>query len=206
MLRLKILCVAAFLCCVTDAYSQRRVKQMDSDKDEEARRNEESASGEFWDKVLFGGSAGASFSTGASYFMLQPVAAYKVNENFLAGVGITYNYWSMDVQYGSYHIDYSDHAYGGNLFARHRIAGPVFAHAEYMPMNFTSWNYRNETKRIWSHALPLGGGLQQMTGRSGIYMLILYDVLWTAYDGSPGSGYARSYRPSPIDFRVGMFF
>ncbi len=75
MLRLAILYFTVFLMCMADAQAQRRVKKMDSDKEEEERSREATPADAFWDKVLFGGSAGASFSTGSSYFMLQPVAA-----------------------------------------------------------------------------------------------------------------------------------
>ena len=93
----------------------------------------------------------------------------------------------------------SDHAYGLNLFARQQLFDPAFVHIEYMPMNFTVLNRNTgQEKREWVNSFYLGGGInQRFTDRGGIYILVLYDVLYNA---------ERSFRLSPLDVRTGFYF
>jgi hypothetical protein len=197
------------LVLVSPVLSQRRMKQMDSDK--QAQEDEvKSYEQQSWkDKMVYGGNFWLAFGSASSMVYLQPLVGYKVTENFTAGGGFTYIYWKQQYFFSNNQtITLTDNIYGLNMFARHNLFGPIFAYAEYQPMNFTSYNYLQESKRIWSNSLFLGGGINQSFGKSGsgAYILLLYDVLWSERDQTNPRAFDKSFRPSPFDIRFGLFF
>lgn len=208
MSRKVFLVLGVLLLWYSEGLAQRKIKQIDEEKreKEETAKNYDRTS--FWDKVRFGGNLGGGFGSGMSAFLIQPQAFYMVNDNFMTGVGFTYYYWSREYTYanGSGSVEYSDHSYGPNLFGRHRLFDGFFAQAEYSAMNFKSFNDFGETKRIWNHALFLGPGFVQEMGRGGTYIFVLYDILYNPDDFGNPSTFARNYRASPWDVRIGFFF
>lgn len=182
-----------------DSRGQRKLKEMDSDK--QAQKDEMADEGkEPWtDKISYGGNIGATFGTGFSSVLLQPLAFYSITEKTMAGAGFTYIYWSQKYTYAGKTETFSDNVYGLNLFARQVLFDPLFIHAEYNPLNFTFFNYQTlQEERIWQNAFYLGGGLQQrFNDRGGYYIMLLYDVMWDAN---------RSFYPTPYDIRMGFYF
>jgi hypothetical protein len=75
-----------------------------------------------------------------------------------------------------------------------------------MPMNFNSFNALGERKRIWSNSLYLGGGINQSDDNSGVYIMLLYDILWRNYTTYDPTSFSRSFYNTPWDIRIGMFF
>lgn len=193
-------------------FAQRKIQQMDPQKEELESQAKQSEAKPWRERLVFGGNMGLSISNSYSFVLAQPVVGYKVTENFIAGGGVTYIYWKQSYSYvtpGSTSqktISISDNVYGLNFFGRHSLFGPAFAHIEYQPMNFTSYNGYNESKRIWTNALYLGGGINQSSnGGSGAYALVLYDILWQDVSLDPKS-FAKSFYPSPWNIRVGFMF
>lgn len=190
-----------------EAFAQRRIKQMDPQKEEQEKEAKKSEHKSWKDRMTYGGNFWLSLSNTYSQIYIQPLVGYKVTDNFIAGGGFTYIYWRQSYSYytpGSITtqtITHSDNVYGLNLFARHTLFGPVFAHTEYQPMNFTSYNGYNESRREWTHAFYVGGGVNQ----SGMYVQVLYDLLWQATPSDPRS-FARSFYPSPWNIRIGFLF
>lgn len=184
------------------------MKKMDSDKqaqDDEARSYEKKS---FSERLLYGGNFWLSFGSQSAQVYVQPMVGYKVTDKFIAGVGFTYIYWKQEYVFNNNQtLTLSDNIYGLNLFGRHTLFGPLFAHAEYQPMNFTSHNYYGEERRVWTNAFYLGGGINQSFGKSGsgAYIMLLYDVLWRNRDSNPAS-FDRSFRSTPLDIRFGLFF
>ncbi len=181
---------------------------MDADKqakEDEAKSYEKKPLSE---RLVYGGNFWLGFSSTSAQVYVQPLVGYKVTDNFLAGGGFTYIYWKQEYLLSNNQtITFSDNIYGPNFFARHTIFGPLFAQAEYQPMNFTSHNLLNESKRIWTNAFYVGGGINQSFGKSGsgAYILLLYDVIWRNRDPNPAA-FDRSFRPTPFDIRFGLFF
>ena len=193
-------------------FAQRKIKQMDPQKEEMDKQAKQAESRPWTDRLVYGGNVGLTISTSYSFVLAQPLVGYKVTDNFIAGAGFTYIYWKQSYSYttpgttGQNNISISDNVYGLNFFARHSLFGPAFAHIEYQPMNFTSYNGYNESKRIWTNALYLGGGINQSTnGGRGAYVLVLYDILWQDASLDPRS-YAKSFYQSPWNIRVGFMF
>jgi hypothetical protein len=189
-------------------FAQRKVKQMDSDKqaqEDEAKNYDKKP----WrEKVSFGGNIGAAFSSGYSQFLLQPMVFYKITDKSIAGAGVTYIYWSQKYILNNGSTTVSDNVYGLNFLMRQLLFGPVYAQVEYVPINFTSYNYFGNSKRVWSNSLYVGGGYQQMSGRTGYYISILYDVLWKESYPNPidPNQYNTTFYPSPVRFSVGFMF
>jgi hypothetical protein len=189
-------------------FAQRKVQEMDPQKAEQAQAAKDYEKTPWTDKLTYGGNFWFSFGSGFSQIYLQPLVGYRVTDKFTAGTGFTYIYTSQKYYVSNNQtVTYSDNVYGLNFFARHQLFGPLFAQAEYQPMNFTSYNRLGESKRMWTNALYLGGGLSQsMGGKGGFYMMVLYDVLWRSYDSANPSAYPRSFYGTAWNFRIGMMF
>jgi hypothetical protein len=180
--------------------AQRKMKQMDSDKQAQEDEMSKQESSSWKDKISFGGNLGASFGSDFASVLLQPLVFYRITEKTMVGGGFTYIYWSQKYMNSLGKTDtYTDNVYGLNLFARQVIFNPLFVHAEYNPMNFTLYNYQTRSEqRVWQQAFYIGGGFQQkMSERGGYYFMVLYDVLWNAN---------KSFYPSPYDIRMGFYF
>jgi hypothetical protein len=189
--------------------AQRKLKDMDSDKESQKDRFRDDENGSWKDKISFGGNLTGGIGNGSAFFLIQPQVFYRVLPKSMVGAGITYIYWSQK------YIDYttnqaitlSDNAYGLNLFARQTLFGPIFAHVEYMPINFTAYNRYGDQKRVWGNSLYLGGGYSNATNqKSGVYILLLYDVLWQQDDLSDPKTYTKTFYASPWNFRIGFMF
>jgi hypothetical protein len=193
------LILLALLCCPGSVWAQRRMKQMDSEKQEQEDKAKEYESEPWYDKLRFGGNVGASFGSGYTAVLLQPLAFYQLREKTMVGAGVTYYYWSYKVILNNGQTkSISDNAYGFNLFSRQVLFDPIFAHVEWNPMNYTFYDRLNgEEKRIWKSSLFVGGGIQQTAGRGGFYLMFLYDVLWNK---------DKSFSPIPYDIRMGFYF
>jgi len=204
-------CMALMLLISTDLIAQRKIKQMDPQKEQLQKDAEASEEVPLSERLTYGGNFWITFSNLYSQVYLQPLIGYKVNNDFIAGAGLTYIYWSQDFTYssggGTYKTSISDNIFGLNFFGRHRIIDPIFAHVEYQPMNFTSYNLYLENKRIWTNALYLGGGINQSIGSSGsgAYFMVLYDVLWQDRSPDPKS-FSKSFYMSPWSIRAGFLF
>jgi hypothetical protein len=187
------------------SFAQRRLRQMDAERRERPDTAAQYGKLLWRDKVKFGGGVSAYYlGSGYSYFYVQPFVAYKVTEKLLSGAGITYMYMGQTVQTYSGNYTYSDNIWGLNFFANHLIAGSFCAHVEYMPVNFTSYNFalQPDHERVWGQSFFVGGGLRNTNS----YLLVLYDLMWTDPNAANPYAYSKTFRNSPIDFRVGFLF
>lgn len=183
-----------------DAQAQRKLKQMDSEKQEEDEKYKDESKEPLSERFSYGGNVGASFGTGYQSYLLQPLVFFRAAPKTILGGGFTYAYWSQKLTVAPGKTEtFSDNVYGFNLFARQTIFDPLFAHVEYNPMNFTLYNYATRAEeRIWHHAMFVGGGLnQRFSERGGYYIMILYDLAYNAN---------RTYYQNPYDIRMGFYF
>ncbi len=188
-------------------FGQRRIKEIDPKRDEQQQEVKNYETSDWRDRVMFGGNFWISFWGNAGSLLMQPQVAYKLSDRNTAGLGVTYMYWSQNYQLQNGTTQkISDNAWGFNIFDRMRLLGPIFAHSEFATLNFNSYNYFGDTKRIWSNSLYLGGGYGGSKSGRGAYMLVLYDMLWRAYDGSNPGAFNTSFYPSPWVIRMGVFF
>lgn len=139
----------------------------------------------FWERVFLGGNLGAQFGN-VTMVNVSPIVGYRITPKISAGVGVTYQYYSIKT------YNYETHIYGGRIFARYQPLSFLFLHAEAEALN---WNCpRNEptgftTERLWSPGLLAGGGFTQPIGGGGssIYIMGLYNFLYNSCSpyGSP---------------------
>lgn len=193
--------------CSFSAVAQRDLKEMDPDKQAEKDRFKDENKEDWRERVSFGGNITGGFSNMGSYFFIQPQVYYRLKPKTYVGTGVTYIYWSQ--KYINYNtnqeITVSDNAFGFNVLVRQTLFGPVFAYAEFMPMNFTSYNMIGQERRIWANSMFVGGGFNSSGQGGGGYLLVLYDVLWKQNDPDPNA-FTRSFYNSPWNFRVGFMF
>jgi hypothetical protein len=152
------------------------------------------------ERLYFGGGFGAWFSQDFSYLELSPIVGYMISQRFSAGAGITYQYVSRTYYNSATRTDFkvSDHIYGGRLFGRAQLYGPLFAYAEFESISFNLYDPTDDTfTRTWVPGLMLGGGLMQPLGRKGgVGITVMYNVL---YDD------LRSPYNSPVIYRLSFF-
>ncbi len=153
----------------------------------------------FKDRIYLGGNFGLMFGT-FTFVDVSPLVGYRVTNDFSVGLGATYIYWSGSYRtFSGNQVNYKSNIYGGRVFARHNVFKNYFLHAEYESLNFQFYNPlagAGELQREWVPGLMLGGGLFQPLGRrSGINMMVLYNVL---HDN------IRSPYNSPFIIRAGI--
>ncbi len=192
--------VICLLLGVERTYAQRKLKQMDSEKQEAAEEERKDTKEPLSERFSYGGNIGMQFGSGYMSFLIQPLVFFKAAEKTTLGGGFTYSYWSQKYTNAGGKTDtYTDNVLGLNLFARQTLFDPVFLHVEYNPINFTLYDYVSRTEeRVWHHALYVGGGLnQRFSGGGGYYIMLLYDLVWDAN---------RTFYPTPYDIRMGFYF
>ena len=152
------------------------------------------------DRIIFGGGFGAWFSQTFSFVEVSPMLGYMITPSLSGGVGITYQFISRTYYNNTTNTEFTDnsHIYGGRLFGRAQLIGPLFAHAEFESISFEYYNPGNNTfQREWVPGLMLGGGLMQPMGRKGgVAIMVMYNVI---YDSM------RSPYNSPVIYRISFF-
>ena len=125
----------------------------------------------FRERLTLGGTAAFQLGT-VTLLGGAPQVGYRINDNLLAGVGATYYFNRFK------DIGYTQHLYGANVFARHRLFTRVFAHVESEAINIETFGPFNPTaERQWVNMLWVGGGYYQgLSDRLGAGVTILYDV------------------------------
>ena len=125
----------------------------------------------FRERLTLGGSAAFQLGT-VTLLGGAPQVGYRINDNLLAGVGVTYYFNRFK------DIGYTQHLYGGNIFARHRLFTRVFAHVESEAISAELYGPFNPiAERQWINMLWVGGGYYQgLSDRLGAGVTILYDV------------------------------
>ena len=146
-----------------------------------------------WEKVYAGGGLALQFGT-FTFIDVSPILGYRVTDNFSAGFGISYKYFS-DNRIAGYH----SHLYGGNLFSRYAFAENFFGHLEYELLNveyfaLTSSGTIMDSERKNISYLWIGGGYRQPIGlNSYLNLMVLYNLNESVY----------SIYPNPI-YRIGF--
>lgn len=137
------------------------------------------------DRLVFGGGAGMQFGDETD-IMVAPKVGYYLTDKIVVGVGLMYEYYSIDYDriYGFGGI-YSTNVYGGSLFADYFIYKNFFLHLEPELINYqygyytvdANNNYTWETGRMWVGSYFVGGGFRQRLGRKGyVQIMLLYNL------------------------------
>lgn len=155
-----------------------------------------------WNRFFLGGNlGGVSLSSQGSFIDVSPMIGYRFKNNFSAGVGFIYQYYSFPVDLVTRIEKVRAHNYGVKVFGRYLIWRGLFVHAEYEVVNrkiftVTSTGQILEERR-WVGSKFVGGGYQQVLGGStNLFLMALYNLNQTDY----------SPRSSPIYFNMGIGF
>ena len=129
----------------------------------------------FKERLFTGGNFGIQFGT-ITYIEIAPILGYRITNNFVAGVGATYIYFSDK----TYQPKYTTDIYGGSIFGRYFVFENVFAHAELSALNYEAVSpFQNNSyvkERVWTNGVFLGGGYRQMLGDfSSVNIMILWN-------------------------------
>jgi len=142
--------------------------------------------------VWFGGGVGLSFGT-VDYVEIQPVVGMTFTERVSGGLSVLYRYRDD----GRYSPSISTSDYGGSVFARYRVAPPVFLQAEYEYLDYEFVRFDGSKGRSSYDSALAGIGFWQRTGgRMGIFAVALYNLSYSASDPGPYS--------DPWVFRAGV--
>ena len=127
----------------------------------------------------YGGSIGLSFWNDYFYISVQPLAAYKVTQQWSIGGKIGYAYISDR----GYDPTFNSSNYGGSIFTRYRFVPQLYGSAEFVYMSyeqinsgFVTGNY--QTDRVWVPFLLIGGGFSTLVSPNvWAYVEVMFDVL-----------------------------
>jgi len=146
---------------------------------------------EFWNDVSFGGGLGLSFGSGYFMWSVAPSAIYNFNEQFSAGVGLSYMYL-REKRFNNYRFS----AYGGSLiFLYHPIREiQLSVEPELMQVNYTflATSTGRETERFLQEALFLGAGFRTGNVTIGARYNVLHNKNRNIY-GSAFLPFVRVY-------------
>lgn len=150
----------------------------------------------FKDRIYFGGGGALQFTGGVFLVGVSPLVGYMITEKLSAGLGATYQY----THYSYNSANESAHTYGGRTFVRYNIFRSIYTTGEYQMLNFEKFQIGTDNEsREWVDRLLLGGGyFQQLGGRGGFHIGLLYDIFYREA-GNP-------YYSSPWVYRIGFTF
>ena len=149
----------------------------------------------FTNRLFTGGSIGLQFGT-QTMIEASPILGYKINKNFAAGIGVTYQYYRLNY-YGNI---LKTSIYGGSVFTRYYFLENFFLHGEYEALNvetafFDPGHFYHKEERYWVGSVLAGGGYRQFIGENSSFnIMILYN-----FNDTPYSPYT-----SPLIYRVGI--
>lgn len=130
----------------------------------------------FLKRSFTGGGFGLSFGT-VTNINLSPQFGYRITDNFWAGIGATYIYFSQ--RYSGY-PKFQTNIYGGRVFLRYIIWKGIFVHGENEMLNLQRYDDLNS--RVWVNSLMAGAGYQQaIGGNSSVYLMGLFNFTESKY-------------------------
>lgn len=155
----------------------------------------------FMERLSVGGNFALSFGS-TTYIEVSPRVGYRFTNHLLGGVGVNYIYSKIPSGFywtGSPSSEFS--VYGAHEFTTYSlpIQLPLVLHQEFELLNYEvpsiDQSQRVQYNREWVPGWHIGGGIfQKITpGGSGVYMLLLYNVL---YDTN------KSLQNSPWSFKL----
>lgn len=130
----------------------------------------------FGERLFFSGGLGLTFGD-VTYIDISPQVGYKITDEFGAGVGVTYIYYSVNQQ----NYKWSTSIYGGSIFARYNILEQVVLYSEYQILNVDALISRNPDGLGGRTNVPIwlvGGGYSSPPGSGlGFQLLVLWDLI-----------------------------
>jgi hypothetical protein len=132
----------------------------------------------FKDRLYYDGNF--NFAVGTNTFInISPRIGYKITENFSAGLGGKFWYFSSRDFFSN--TRYSGSLYGGGVFARRNITDNLFLISEYEVLNLGGL-FSQPRQDFWQEFLFAGAGYQyRMGGALNLYVIAMYDIFQNPY-------------------------
>jgi len=123
------------------------------------------------DRIVIGGGFWAQFGT-ITLVEISPTVGYLITDNFLAGVGGRYIYYSERVTSA---FTFKTNVYGGSVFTQYYFLENFIAHLEYEVLNLE--DFSEPETRVNINSLFVGGGYRSMIGSNAFAsILLLYNL------------------------------
>jgi len=143
------------------------------------------------DRMWFGGGFGLGLGD-VNYVAVEPLLGISVTQRFSVGAGLIFRYREDDRG----PQDFSSTDYGGNLFVRYRMRGPLFLEGDYERLSYEFQRIDGTTDRDTYTSVLAGPGFSKSVGgRTSVYAVALYNF---DYDGQ------NSPYDDPWVLRVGV--
>lgn len=166
-----------FLICLAMPWGMQAQSEWWFDSEEREREitgvdNRDFAERTFKERLTLGGTGALQFGTN-TILGAAPQVGYRVNQDFIVGVGGTYYFQRLKQVFGNSDSEF----YGGCIFARHRLVTRIFAHVEWEHVNYQTGLFIDPPTRDWTPLLWVGGGYYRgLSDRLGAGLTVLYDV------------------------------
>jgi hypothetical protein len=151
-----------------DDYSREKDKPEKPKKEKDKKTFED-----FGDRIVIGGGLGLQLGT-QTYIEVSPKFGYRLTERALAGVGLSYIYYSENLGMQG---KLKTSIYGGSIFGSYEPIENLFGWVEYEMLNFEYFNQLNEKTRKWIDSPFIGIGYRQPISDNGfIQLTFLYNL------------------------------
>lgn len=140
-------------------------------KEKEKKKKERND--EWKERVTFGGNLQLQFGS-YTFIYLSPTIGYIPFEKVNVGVGLIYNY--ISINYGAYG-KYDQSIYGTHTYARYFITDGVFIQGQYDRLFQPGGSFFGKTDRIWVDYGMVGGGFRQSIGKkASLTTTLMYNL------------------------------
>ncbi|MFM7730707.1 MAG: hypothetical protein ACKO6L_06695 [Flavobacteriales bacterium] len=158
----RLIILVLFIGCIT---TQNLCAQNNADYVPEQKTNTPKLTSTFRDRLVFGGNFGGYFGQ-SSYFQVNPMVGYKINDFWITGVGANYTY----SQFNNSQLS----MYGTSVWTRVLLSDMFLLHSEleqlrYQATDLTMGGTFGAKVPVWF----VGAGYQQ----NGASIMILYDII-----------------------------
>ncbi|HOC42320.1 MAG TPA: hypothetical protein PKJ99_04795 [Thermoanaerobaculales bacterium] len=135
------------------------------------------------DGVFVGGSLGLSFGD-VDYVEIAPLIGTWLGPQVTVGGSLIFRYRND----GRYAEDLSTTDYGASAFAEYYVFNPVYLHVEVEYLSYEHGTFDFSTERDGFTSVFVGGGASTaMSGRSSLYVQVLYNLSYVDDEPSPYS-------------------
>jgi hypothetical protein len=130
---------------------------------------------DFKSRLYFGGGFGLQFGS-VTLVEISPLVGYKLTPKWSFGISPTYKYYKYKDYYsGNSYL--ATNVWGGSVFSRYDIFQNIFAHIEYESLFYNTKVSGGLSEMQQYYSFLVGGGYQQqITGNSGMYLLVLWNL------------------------------
>lgn len=139
----------------------------------EKQKRKKERNDDWKEKVSYGGNLQLQFGT-YTFIYLSPTIGFKPFEKLNVGVGLIYNY--ISINYGASYGKYAQSIYGTHTYARYFITDGIFLQGQYDRL-FQPSIFAGKDNMQWVDYALVGGGFSQSIGKkAALTTSIMYNL------------------------------